>query len=301
MMDNLTNQFVKDAAGARVVQSAGITQVEAVLSKWFQAMQLASNDARRLRFTARGGSAGILVQLEALHPALAGDARQRELFYLEAYDAAKLAHINIARTSKPQEVGGIHFRVVEYKPEARSLRHLLGRNGWMPLTKACDIADQISRALDCAHALGVLHLQLSPDSVWIEPNGAVTVAGFGIDAAPQLAWAHTERARQLPATYASVEQASGDVCTACSDLYSLGAIVYEMMTDRVPYDSDDMDYVRERQLQSQPAPPHLISLDVPEAVSTVVMKLLEREPRDRYQSAAEFQAALTEVRQGKKE
>jgi serine/threonine-protein kinase len=64
----------------------------------------------------------------------------------------------------------------------------------------------------------------------------------------------------------------------------------------VPFDSDDMDYVRERQLQFVPAPPHLISLDVPESVSNVVMKLLEREPRDRFQSAAEFQAALDEAR-----
>src|SRR5207253_1696120 len=83
------------------------------------------------------------------------------------------------------ELDGLHFRVVEYKPEARSLRDLLGRNGWLALDKACDIADQISRALDCAHAKGVLHLQLSPDCVEVESNDRVTVAGFGIDAAPQ--------------------------------------------------------------------------------------------------------------------
>ncbi|MFL6215333.1 MAG: serine/threonine-protein kinase [Blastocatellia bacterium] len=297
MMNNLTNQFAKNTVtDGRVIESAGVAQAEAVLSKWFQAMQLVSGEARRLRFTARGGSAGILVQLEALHPALTSDARQRELFYLEAYAAAKFSHVNVARTSKPQELEGLHFRVVEYKPEARSLRDLLGRNGWLAVDKACDIADQISRALDCAHAKGVLHLQLSPDCVWVEPNGRVMVAGFGIDAAPQLAWAHAERARHLAATYASVEQASGGVCTARSDLYSLGAMLYEMMTDRVPFDSDDMDYVRERQLQFQPAPPHLISLDVPESVSNVVMKLLEREPQNRFNSAAEFQVALDEAR-----
>src|SRR5438128_2688843 len=301
MMSNLTNQFAKGAVTSeRVVPPAGVAQVESVLSKWFQAMQLVSGDARRLRFTARGGSAGIPVCLEVLHPAIANDARQRELFSLEAYSAAKLSHVNIARTSKPQELNGIHFRVVEYKAEARSLRDVLSRKGWLAPDEACDIADQISSALDSAHAMGVLHLQLSPDCVWVEPTGWVTVAGFGIDAAPQLAWAHGERARQLAATYASIEQAGGGVCTARSDLYSLGAMLYEMMTDRVPFDSDDMDYVRERQLQFVPAPPHLISLDVPEAVSNIVMRLLEREPQNRFGSAAEFQVALDAARGGKR-
>ncbi|HKP14219.1 MAG TPA: serine/threonine-protein kinase [Blastocatellia bacterium] len=301
-MNNLTNQSAENVAtGGRVVQPAGVAQAQAVLSKWFQALQLTRADTRRLRFTGRGGSAGIAVRLEVLHPAIATAARQRELFYLEAYAAAKLSHFNIARTSKPQELGGIHFRVTEYKPEARTLRDTLSRNGWLALDKACDIADRISSALGCAHALGVLHLQLSPDCVWVEPNGRVTVAGFGVEAAPQLTWAHGERGRHLPATYASVEQASGQVCAAASDLYSLGAILYEMLTDRVPFDSDDEDYVRERQSQSQPAPPHLISLDVPEAVSGVVMKLLEREPRSRFNSAAEFQVALDQARHGKTE
>ena len=296
-MNDLTNQLAEGvAAGGRTVQPTGVAPAQAVLSKWFQALQLTHADARRLRFTGRGGSAGVTVQLEVLHTALATDARQRELFHLEADAAAKLSHFNIARTSKPQEVGGIHFRVVEYKPEARTLRDLLSRSGWLALDKACAIADQIGSALDCAHGLGVLHLQLSPDCVRVEPNGRVTVAGFGIDAAPQLAWAHAERGRLLPATYASVEQASDQVCAARSDLYSLGAIFYEALTDRVPFDSDDEDYVRERQLQSPPAPPHLISLDAPEAVSEVVMKLLEREPRDRFNSAAEFRVALNEAR-----
>jgi eukaryotic-like serine/threonine-protein kinase len=274
--------------------SAGIGQAQAKLSKWFHALQLTRADARTLRFTARGGSVGVQVQLDVLLPDFANDSRQRELFHLEAQAAARLAHLNIARTSKPQELDGLHFCVIEYKPQARTLRDLLSRNGWLAVERACDIADQIAGALDCAHRLGVLHLQLSPDCILIEPNGRVTVAGFGIEAAPQLAWAQRERARRLAATYASVEQASGTTCTAASDLYSLGAIFYEMLTDRVPFDSDDADYVRERQLQFTPAPPHLISPEVSEATSNVVMKLLDREARNRYDSAAAFQAALAE-------
>jgi serine/threonine protein kinase len=299
-MNNFTNQFAKNAVTTgRAALPASVGQVMASLSKWFDTLQLTSADARALRFMARGGSAGIEVQLDVLQPTIAGDSRQRELFYLEAFAAARLAHFNIARTSKAQELDGIHFCVLEYKPEARTLRDLLSRNGWLAVNAACDIADQIASALDYAHALGVLHAQLSPDCLLIEPNGWVTVAGFGIEAGPQLAWAHRERARWLAATYTSLEQASGATCAAASDLYSLGAILYEMLTDRVPFDSDDEDYVRERQLQFAPAPPHLISQEVPEAVSNVVMKLLEREARNRFNSAAEFQVALDEALRGK--
>ena len=292
-MNNFTDSFTENSATAsHAALPAGVEQVRAKLSKWFQALQLTRAAARRLRFTARGGRAGVQVQLDVLSPEVAGDSRQRQLFHLEAQAAARLSHVNIVRTSKPQELDGLHFCVIEYKPQACTLRDLLSRNGWLAMEKACDIAGQVAAALDCAHALGVLHLQLSPDCILIEPNGKATVAGFGIEAAPQLAWAQQERARRLAATYASVEQARGTTCTAASDLYSLGAIFYETLTDRVPFDSDDSDYVRERQLRFTPAPPHLISPEVPEALSNVVLKLLEREARNRYDSAAAFRAAL---------
>ena len=296
-MSNLMDQTREDhATTGRAAWPAGAEQVRAVLSRWFKALQLTHADARTLRFTAQGGSADVRVQLEVLQPAIAGEGRQRELFYLEAFAAAKLSHANVARTSKPQEIAGVHFCVIEYKPEARRLRDLLSRNGWLEVSAACDVAGQLAAALDCAHRLGVLHLRLSPDCVLVEPNGRVTVGGFGIESAPPLGWAHRERARQLAATYASVEQASGADCDRRSDLYSLGAILYEMLTDRVPFDSDEADYVRERQLLLSPAPPHLISPEVPEALSDVVMKLLERDARNRFAGAAEFQIALDEAR-----
>jgi eukaryotic-like serine/threonine-protein kinase len=295
-MNNFTDQFAEGAVTAgRTAYPAAAEQARATLSRWFDDLRLRHAAARTLRFTARGGRAGIQVQLLVLQPALADDLRQRELFSLEAQAASRLTHVNIARASRAQEIDGLHFCVIEYKPEAHTLRDRLSRNGWLPVTAACRIADQIAGALDYAHALGVLHLRLSPDCVLVEPSGRVTVAGFGIQAGATSAWAQSERARRLAATYASVEQATGATCTAASDLYSLGAILYEMLTDRVPFDSDDEGYVRERQLQFAPAPPHLISPEVPEAVSCVVMKLLEREPQNRFAGAAEFQAALDEA------
>src|ERR1700754_5104639 len=103
-MNNLTNQSGKSITTAEGASAPAVEPVQTALSKWFHELQLVSADARVLRFNACGGSASIKVQLAVLQPAIASAARQRELFYLEAFAAAKLAHFNIARTSKPQSV-----------------------------------------------------------------------------------------------------------------------------------------------------------------------------------------------------
>jgi len=285
------NQF---AAANRAATPArfSLAQVAETFSGKYDVLRLLGMDSRAEYYLAREPGFSSAVCLKALSPLAARDLRQRELFYLEAFAASKLSHFNIARTGGPQKLGNIHFCTVEYKPEARSLRELLNRGGWLDINAAVEVADQIASALDYAHAAGVLHLQLQPEHVLVEPNGWVTVIGFGIEPESKWRWAHAARARKLAAPYASVEQATETAMDHRSDLYSLGAILYEMLTDRVPFDSDQDDLVRQKQLVSVPAPPYLISLDVSEDVSNVVMQLLARDPQDRFRSAAEFQMAL---------
>lgn len=270
----------------------GVEQVAEALANKYDVFRLLGTDARAEYYLARERSYSSAVCIKALSPLVARDLRQRELFYLEAFAAAKLEHFNITRTGGPQKLGNVHFCTVEHKPEARPLRELLMRGGWLDVHMAVEVADQIASALDGAHAAGVLHLQLQPEQVLVEPNGWATVTGFGIEADAKWQWAHMARARKLAAPYASVEQATETAMDHRSDLYSLGAILYEMLTDRVPFDSDEDDLVRQKQLVSAPAPPYLISLDVTEEVSNVVMQLLARDPQARFKSAADFQLAL---------
>src|SRR5437868_5545784 len=157
---NITNQPEEKATNTAHLH-AGVEQAMAALAHLVDGLQVLSADARVVRFTGHERGTGLAVQLVALQPGLASDLRQRELFYLEAFAAAKLTHFNIARTGRPQESNGIHFYVIEHKREAHTLHDELNRNGWLAVNIACDIADQIASALDCAHALGVLHLQLS--------------------------------------------------------------------------------------------------------------------------------------------
>ena len=230
---------------------------------------------------------GETVELKVLSAGAEGDPIARERFYLEAYAASKLEHINTLSTSRPEQAAGADFCVLEHKAAARTLRTVIEHDGWLDARAAARVADQIASALDHAHERAVLHLRLQPDCILIEPDGWVTLADFGIDARRG-----SLSSRRPRAPYASPEQASGRDVDRSSDLYSLGAVLYETLTDRTPFDSNDPEYVRQKQMTAMPAPPHLISMGVPEAVSNIVMRLLETEPAKRFQSATALQAAL---------
>lgn len=267
-------------------------QVERALSTRFDGLQPLGADERAWYYLARVKGQDSTLALKVLAPHIARDPKQRELFHLESYAASKLSHFNIAKTGRAQEINGFHFCSVEPKQDACTLRELLDRNGWLDIDTAIEMADQIASALDHAHSLGVAHLQLQPECILVEPNGWVVVKDFGIETGPNMEWAYRERALNLAAPYASLEQATGANADYRSDLYSLGAILYEMLTDRTPYDTDDDEAVRQKQLSYPPAPPYLISPDVPEVVSSVVMKALEKNPNSRFKRAADFQTAL---------
>jgi serine/threonine protein kinase len=263
-----------------------IERVRRALAHRFAVLEQRRSDPEIELYLARN-KRGETVQLKVLSKRAAINAAARELFYLSAQAASKLEHMNILAISNAEQANGVDFCVVEHKQAARTLRESLDSNGWLEMNLAARMADQIASALDHAHQIGVLHLQLQPECVLIEPDGWVTIGDFGIEAN-----LGSLRSRGLLAPYASPEQLMGATVDYRSDLYSLGAILYEMLTDRTPFDSNDPDYVRQKQESFAPSPPHLISMDVPEPVSNVVMKLLEREPENRFKSAAAFQAEL---------
>lgn len=271
---------------AKPVSEPGVERVRRALANRFTSVKSRIANGEIEYYVARDPR-GDVVQLRVLSARRAGDARARELFQLEADAASKLAHVNIVGTGAPEEVNGVLFCVVEHKPAARTLRELVDNNGWLDARSAMQIADQIASALEHAHQMGVLHLRLQPESVLVEPDGWVTVADFGLEKERG-----SERLLAPRVPYASPEQTMRVAADHRSDLYSLGAVLYEMLTDRTPFDSNDDDYVRQRQVAFHPAPPHLISMDVPESISNVVMRLLEREPAKRFANAVAFQAAL---------
>lgn len=285
----------QDAIAARptriVTPTAGptIERVRRALAGRFEVLNSLSSDSKVERYFSRD-ERGRTVQLKVLSAHAAADARARELFYLEARAASKLTHMNILAVSSAEEMQGVDFSVVENRQDAITLGQLLDRRGWLDVKAAAEIAEQIASALAHANQVGVLHLQLRPRCVLVEPDGWVMLGDFGVEVerAPS-------RLQSPDARYTSPELAIGQIVDHRSDLYSLGAVLYEMLTDRTPFDSDDAEYIRRKQMSFIPSPPHLISADVPESISNVVMKLLERERVNRFPSAAVFQAALDDA------
>jgi serine/threonine-protein kinase len=289
----------KQPAAAPVVRFAsalGTQKVASALSDRFKVLKsLGSSDACAF-YLARENAGNKTVVIKILSGSAARDFRQRELFRLEASAASRLTHKNIVKTGEAETVNGIHFCVMEHSPVAESLRDLLRRKGWLEAGQAISIINQAADALAYAHSRGVLHLRLQPEKILLEPDGLVRVIDFGIDASQQFVWAQTERSRRQPAEYQSAEQMCDASLDQRSDLYSLGVLLFEMLTDRLPFDSQDPDYIRRRhRMKHSPLPPHVLSWDVPEFISRVVMGLLEKNPNKRFSNGTVFRMTLNRL------
>lgn len=250
----------------------------------------ASESARY--YLAREPGREAIVIIKTLGPGAAQDPRQVELFHLETQAAARLLHENLVRVYEHQSFGGIHLCVIEHKPNVETLRQLLQRKGQLDYRQAISIASQVAAALDYAHKVGVLHLNLEPDKILIGPDDKVFVTGFGLEAESDLAWAHKLRSLSCTAQYISPEQIIGDNLDHRTDLYALGLLLYEMLADRVPFDSENPDHIKQKRLRQTPWPLDSLCPGVPQPLSQVVTDLIRIQPGERVQDAAELQSLL---------
>lgn len=235
------------------------------------------------------------VILKILSGSAASDDGRLKLFYLESRAAARLSHENIVKTSEASQLGNSHFSVVEHKAEARTLRYMLDQTGWLAVDQAVDIARKIVFAIEHAHSKGVWHLGIRPEEVLIEPCGAVYLTGFGIESGNELIWAHKERSRFCPARYISPEQAKESNVDHRADLYAFGIVLFEMLTDRVPFDSHDPDRIRQKHLSRAPEPPGVYREGIPESLSDLVMDLLEKDPDRRIKKVPSHSSLLNRL------
>ncbi len=260
------------------------------------------------RRIARGGMADVFlardslldrpVAVKVLFPEFATDPTFVQRFRREAQAAANLSHPNIVSVYDWGEEGGTYFIVMEYV-EGRSLAQTLKDEGRLHPDRAADITADVAAALGFAHRNGVIHRDVKPGNVIISPTGQVKVADFGIARAVSTQENLTQTGTVMgTATYFSPEQARGESVDPRSDVYSLGVVLYEMLTGRPPFAGDSPVAVAYKHVQEPARPPRAVNPDIPVGLEAVVLRAMAKDTAERYASAEDLRADLRRFREG---
>jgi beta-lactam-binding protein with PASTA domain/predicted Ser/Thr protein kinase len=239
---------------------------------------------------------GRRVAIKILNDRHAGDEQFVERFRREAKNAASLSHPNIVSIYDRGEAEGTYYIAMEYL-DGKSLKELILERGPAPVSVAVDYARQILAALRFAHRNGIVHRDIKPHNVLVDGEGHLKVTDFGIARAG--ASQMTEEGSIIgTAQYLSPEQARGTQVDQTSDLYSLGIVIYEMLTGTVPFTGDSPVEIAMKHLSATPEALSVRRPDIPKAVDMVVLRALAKDPAARYQSAEEMDADLERVGRG---
>jgi beta-lactam-binding protein with PASTA domain/tRNA A-37 threonylcarbamoyl transferase component Bud32 len=241
---------------------------------------------------------GRTVAIKVLAPQYADDEGFVHRFRREAQAAARISNHTIVSVFDTGSDDGVHFIVMEYV-EGRTLADFLAGGARMMPERAIDIGIDVSRALEAAHAQGVIHRDIKPGNIMLDRDGDVKVTDFGIARVVATADTVAQTAAVLgTASYLSPEQAQGQPVDGRSDIYSLGCVLFEMVTGRAPFTGDSPVSVASKHVLEQPTPPSQLNRDVSPDLDAVILRALAKNPANRYQSAAELREDLERVKRG---
>jgi serine/threonine-protein kinase len=239
---------------------------------------------------------GRRVAIKILNDRHAADDQFIERFRREAKNAAGLSHPNIVSIYDRGEAEGTYYIAMEFL-DGRSLKELIVGRGPAPIKTAVEYTRQVLAAIGFAHKHGIVHRDIKPHNVLVGPEGRLKVTDFGIarSGASQM----TEVGSIIgTAQYLSPEQARGAPVDQTSDLYSVGVVLFELLTGQVPFTGDTPLEIAMKHLSEPPKPPSELRPEVPHDLDLVVLRALAKDPSDRYHSAEEMDADLQRVLQG---
>jgi serine/threonine-protein kinase len=231
------------------------------------------------------------VAIKFLRPELASQQQVVERFRSEAVTLAKLNHPNIATLYSFMRQGDSFIMVLEYV-RGVTLDHVIQQRGAIPVESAIPIFCQMLDGIQEAHDFGIIHRDIKPANMMLTEKGTLKVLDFGI--ARILGTARMTRQGNIIGTieYMSPEQVRGFETDARSDIYSLGMLLYEMLTGRCPFDIQNEFELMKAQIEQYPVPPRQLNPAIPEVVEQAIWRSIHKDPAQRFQSAAEFRAFL---------
>ncbi|MFJ4841951.1 protein kinase [Streptomyces sp. NPDC088746] len=244
------------------------------------------------------------VAIKTLHTELGREQSFRERFRREAQAVAKLQHTNIVSVfdTGEDELGGalmpyIVMEYVEGQPLGSVLQSDIQQYGAMPADKALKVTADVLAALETSHEMGLVHRDIKPGNVMMTKRGVVKVMDFGIARAMQSGVTSMTQTGMVVGTpqYLSPEQALGRGVDARSDLYSVGIMLFQLLTGRIPFDADSPLAIAYAHVQEEPVAPSSINRSITPAMDALVARALKKNPNERFPSAAAMQDEITRV------
>jgi eukaryotic-like serine/threonine-protein kinase len=239
---------------------------------------------------------GRKVALKILYRRFAEDGEFVERFRREASSAAGLQHQHVVAVYDRGEYDGTYYIAMEYL-EGRSLKTIIQQEAPLEPDRAIDLIIQVLRAARFAHRRGIIHRDLKPHNVIVDADGRAKVTDFGIARAGASDMTQTGSIMGT-AQYLSPEQAQGHSVSAASDIYSIGIMLYELLTGRVPFEGESAVTIALKQVNERPERPSAYNAAVTPELEEAIMRALEKDPARRYPDADAFIAALQAAREG---
>ena len=259
-----------------------------VIGSRYEIIQKVGNGGMAIVYKARDMVLNRFVAVKVLRDEFTTDEEFIKRFETEAQSAARLTHANIVSIYDVGVDNGIYFIVMELI-QGKTLKEIIVEEGGpLPWKWSINVAIQIASALEVAHRNNIIHRDIKPHNIIITEDGVAKVTDFGIAKAVSNSTITAFGKTIGSVHYFSPEHARGGYTDAKSDLYSLGVVMYEMLTGRVPFDADTPVSVALKHMQETPQEPIELNPNIPEAVNKIIMKALKKEPELRYQTATEM-------------
>ncbi len=236
------------------------------------------------------------VAVKILKAELSNDEEFVSRFKREATSIAKLSHPNIVNVHDVGEENHINFIVMEYI-NGITLKQVIKENGRLSSEKTLDIVLQIAKALECAHINNIIHRDIKPDNIMIKEDNTVKVMDFGIAKVIGSRTVTNSSKVMGSVHYFSPEQAKGKLVDCRTDIYSLGIVMYEMVTGQVPYNAESSITIAMMHIQEPVTAPKEIITDIPENINQVILKAMRKEPIKRYQTAKEMADIISAIKE----